>query len=181
MIIFISSLETINVTVREVKSEGQPDSNIFLWIAASNADAAAFNPNGIKTLLVNDLSTFFIKDKPLFSNGSKRLPINPPNYPILCKWVFSSFILAEKLSAKALRSFKTRVVVNNNLCRKLFLSLESSTTFDEIFKATLISVPEVPFRFFDKLKNAIQSFILTVYFYFNQKDEIQIIDYRFHV
>ena len=80
-----------------------------------------------------------------------------------------------------MRSFKTRVVVNNNLCRKLFLSLESSTTFDEIFKVTLISVPEVPFRFFDKLKNAIQSFILTVYFYFNQKDEIQIIDYRFHV
>ena len=31
-------------------------SNIFLWIAASVSDAAAVNPNGIKTLLANGLS-----------------------------------------------------------------------------------------------------------------------------
>ena len=44
-----------------------------------------------------------------------------------------------------------------------------------------IRVPKVPFHFFDKLKNEIQSSILTFYFYFNQKDGIQIIVYHFHV
>ena len=47
-------------------------------------------------------------------------------------------MLAEELFAKALRSFETCVLVNNNLCGKLFSSLELSTTFDEIFKVTLI-------------------------------------------
>ena len=32
--------------------------HIFLWIAASVADAAAVNPNDIKTPLANGLSTF---------------------------------------------------------------------------------------------------------------------------
>ena len=50
-----------------------------------------------------------------------------------------NFTLAEELFAKALQSLKTCVLVNINLCRKLFSSLESPTTFDEIFKAT--SVP----------------------------------------
>ena len=36
-----------------------PDPNIFLCIPASAADAAAVNPNGIKTLLANGLITFF--------------------------------------------------------------------------------------------------------------------------
>ena len=40
IISFISSLEIIIVV--------KPDPNIFLWIAASVADAAAVNPNGIK-------------------------------------------------------------------------------------------------------------------------------------
>ena len=52
MISFISSLE-INAVV--------PDPNIFLGIAASVVDAAAVNPNGIKTLLANGLSTFSLK------------------------------------------------------------------------------------------------------------------------
>ena len=39
MIPFISSLEIINVVL--------PDSNIFLWIAPSVADAVTVNPNGI--------------------------------------------------------------------------------------------------------------------------------------
>ena len=42
MISFISSFEIINVAV--------PDAHIFLWIAASFADAAVVRPNGIKTL-----------------------------------------------------------------------------------------------------------------------------------
>ena len=63
--IFISSLEIISV----VKS----DRIIFLWIAASVADATAVGPNGIKTLLVNSSITFPIKGNPVFDNG----PIKP--------------------------------------------------------------------------------------------------------
>ena len=59
--------------------------------------------------------------------------------PILCNSIFDNFILAEELFPKGLRSFETYVLVNNNLCRKLFSSLESPTTFDESFK--VISVP----------------------------------------
>ena len=49
------------------------DSNIFLWIATSVSDAAAVNPDGIKTLLANGLSSFFIRGNPGFSNGPKSL------------------------------------------------------------------------------------------------------------
>ena len=40
--------------------------NIFLYIAAYVTDAAAINLNGVKTLLVNVLSTFTFKANPLF-------------------------------------------------------------------------------------------------------------------
>ena len=46
-------------------------------------DDAAVNPNGIKTLLANGLSKFFIKGNPLFSNGPKSQPKNPPGCSIL--------------------------------------------------------------------------------------------------
>ena len=46
----------------------------------------------------------------------------------LCIWVYN-FILAEESFAKALRDFETCVLVNNNLCGKLFSSLESPTAF----------------------------------------------------
>ena len=72
----ISLFEIINVVL--------PDPNIFLSLAASVAESAAVNPNGIKTLLANGLSTFPIKGNPVFSNGRKSLPENPPDYPILC-------------------------------------------------------------------------------------------------
>ena len=85
-------------------------------------------------LLSNVLSTFPIKGNPVFNNGPKDLPKNPPNCPILCKCVFVNFILAKKLCTKALPSFETGVLVDNNLCRKQFSSLESPTTFDEISK-----------------------------------------------
>ena len=65
MIQFISPFQIINVVI--------PDPKIFLWIAASFADAAAVKPNGIETVLANDQSTFFIKDNPIFNNGSKSL------------------------------------------------------------------------------------------------------------
>ena len=71
-----------------------PGPNIFSWIAASFADAAAVNPTGIKTLLANGLNTFSIKGNPVFSNGPKSLPKNPSDYPMLCNWVFDNFVLA---------------------------------------------------------------------------------------
>ena len=117
----------------------KPDPHIFLRIAAFFANDAAVNPNGIKTILTNGLSTFPIKGNPVLSNAPKSLPRNPPDYPILCNWVFDSFILAEELFAKALWSFKTCVLIYKNLWRKLFSSLESPTTFEEFFKDT--SVP----------------------------------------
>ena len=112
MISVISSLEIINVV--------KPDPNIFLWIAASVAAAAAVNPNGIKTLLANGLNTFPIKGDPVFSNDSKSLPKNPPDCPILCNSVFDNFILADELFAKALPSLETCVLVNNNLYGNYF-------------------------------------------------------------
>ena len=81
----------------------------------SVADAAVVNPNGIKTLLDNGLSTFPIKSNPVFSNDPKGLPKNPTDFPILCNWVFDNYVLAKKSFAKALRSFETCVLVNNNL------------------------------------------------------------------
>ena len=45
--------------------------------------------------------------------------------------------MAKKLFPKALQSFKTCASVNNNLSEKLFLSIESPTTFDESFSKLL--------------------------------------------
>ena len=53
--------------------------------------------------------------------------------------VFDNSILAEELFTKALQTFEICVLVNKNLCGKLFSSLESPTTFGESFKVT--SVP----------------------------------------
>ena len=58
MISLISLLGIINLVLRVT--------NIFLWIAVSVVDAAAVNPNGIKTLLAKGLSTFPIKSNPVF-------------------------------------------------------------------------------------------------------------------
>ena len=82
---------------------------------------------------------FWLKAITFSSNGSKGLPKNPPNCPILCNWVFDSFILADEPFAKVLRSLKACVLVNENLCSKLFSLLESPTTIDQSFKVT--SVP----------------------------------------
>ena len=124
MILFTSLLEIINVVV--------PNQNIFWRIAVSVADVAAVNPNLIKTLLANALSTFFIRAKPVFSNGSKCIPKNPPDCPFLCSWVLNNLILPDKLFAKALQNLKYCILVNNNLCQKLFSSLESPTTTEFI-------------------------------------------------
>ena len=112
----------------------------FLLNSCIFADAAAVNPNGIKTLLAIFFSTFFIKRKSVFSNGFLNLLKNSPDCPILCNRVFDNFILAEELFAKVLRSLESRVLVNNNLCGKLVSPFESPTTFDEIFKVTFVPV-----------------------------------------
>ena len=93
-------------------------------------------------LLVNGLSTFSIKGNPVFSNGFKNLPKNPPDCLILCNSIFDNFILADEPFPKVLRSFEICALVNNNLCRKFFSSLESTTTFDESSEVT-----SVPFLF----------------------------------
>ena len=58
---------------------------LLLTLMVFVADAAAVNPNGIKTTLANDLTTFFIKDKPSFSNGPRILSENLSNFIILDK------------------------------------------------------------------------------------------------
>ena len=60
---FISSFEIIKAVVAEP--------SIFFCIPASAADAAAVNPNGIKTLLANGLITFFINGNLVFNNGPR--------------------------------------------------------------------------------------------------------------
>ena len=80
---FISSFQIIKVVV--------PDSNIFLCIPTSAADAAALNPKVIKTFLANALITFFINGNPFFSNGPINLLRNPPD------WIFFRNLSCRKL------------------------------------------------------------------------------------
>ena len=74
-------------------------SNHFLMNNYTCCLAGTVNPNGIKTLLVSGLSTFFIKDNPVFSNYLKSQPKNPPDCSILCNWIFDNFLLAVELFA----------------------------------------------------------------------------------
>ena len=80
---------------------------------ASAADAATVNPNEIKILLANGLITFFTNANPVFNNGPRSLPRNPPGYFILDNWVFDNLISVNELFSKALRRFKTCLLVNN--------------------------------------------------------------------
>ena len=52
--------------------------------------------NGIKMLLANGWSTSFIRGKPVFSNGPRRLARNSPDCPILDNWVFENFVLPDE-------------------------------------------------------------------------------------
>ena len=105
---FISSFDIISIVLLLCKAEDEgwwgkaeeewsrPDHMIFLCIPASAADAAAVNPNGIKTLLTNGLITIFISGNPVFSNGPRSLPRNPPDRIILDIWVFDNLISVDK-------------------------------------------------------------------------------------
>ena len=54
----------------------------FLMNFCMSAVDAAVNPNSIKMLLANGLSTFFIYGKPVFSNGPRSLLRNPTDCTI---------------------------------------------------------------------------------------------------
>ena len=56
------------------------------------------------------------------------------------KLIFDNFILADDTFAKALKSLKTCVLVNDSLCGKLVWSLELPITFDERFKGILVTL-----------------------------------------
>ena len=85
---FNSSFDIISVVLHNPK--------IFLCIPASAADAPAVNPNGIKTLMANGLITFFINGNPVFSDGPRSLPRNPPDYIIIDIRVFNKLISVDK-------------------------------------------------------------------------------------
>ena len=91
------------ISLVEITDVALLDLNFYLWIAASIADSAAANPNGIKTLLSNGFITFSIIDNPAFNNSPKSQLKNPPN---LCNWVFDNFVLAEELFAKLYKAMK---------------------------------------------------------------------------
>ena len=78
---------------------------------------------------------------------------------------FDNFVLVEELFQKALQSFETSVIINNNLCVKLFSSLESLLTFGKSFKVSLVSLLVPDFNLLScKLGNFILShFILTIH------------------
>ena len=75
MISPISSFEIVNIVI--------PDPKISLCIPVSAADDVAVNPKGIKILLANSLSKFFVKNKPVFCVDPTSLPINHPASTIL--------------------------------------------------------------------------------------------------
>ena len=85
-----------SISLFEIISVVFPGPNIFLFIPASDADAAAVIPKGIKTLLANDLTTFFIKGNRVFSNGPSNLVRNPPDCIIYDNWVFDNLILVDE-------------------------------------------------------------------------------------
>ena len=72
-----------------------------------------------------------------------KVCLNPPDCPILWNWTFDNLILADGLSAKALQTLETCVLINNNICQKLLgsssllSSLGSPKTFDISLKVTL--------------------------------------------
>ena len=114
------------------------DPKNFFWIVTSVA-ATTINFNSIKTLLADGFNTFFIKGKPVFRNGLKILPTNPPDCLILDSWVCENFVLSDELLA-FISFTKTQnfVLVNNSLCGKLVSLLELPIRFHERFKVTLV-------------------------------------------
>ena len=59
----------------------------------------------------NNLCTYFINGKPNFVN-IQNLPRNPLDCSVLESSVFDNFVVANKLFAKALQSFRTSLAVS---------------------------------------------------------------------
>ena len=116
---FISSFDIISIVLLllcKAEDEGRlPDPKIFLCIPQSPTYATAVNPKKIKTLLANGFITFFISGNLDFTNEPRSLPKDPCDYIVLDTWVFDNLISVDDMSAKALRRFKTCLLVNNNL------------------------------------------------------------------
>ena len=79
-------------------------------------------------------------------------------------------MLDDEPFAKALQSFETCVLVNNDLCEKLFKSLESPTTFDDISKVT-----SVPFFIsdFNLLSCELDKSVILSHFILKQKIKLE--------
>ena len=77
----------------------------------SAANATAVKPSGIKIHSTNNLCTYFINGKPNFVN-IQNLPRNPLDCSVLESSVFDNFVVANKLFAKALQSFRTSLAVS---------------------------------------------------------------------
>ena len=97
---FVSSVEIIKVAIQ--------DPRIFLFIAASVADAAPVSPSIPKGLI-----TDFNKANPDFNNGAKNLK-NPPFY-ISVNCDFDHLILVDVWLVQALRRFIVCQLFSNNL------------------------------------------------------------------
>ena len=76
MISPISSFEIISAVCCANSERRVPNPKIFLWIPAPAAYAATVNHNGMKTLLANFLSGFFIKGKEFLCNRPRSLSRN---------------------------------------------------------------------------------------------------------
>ena len=89
-------------------------------------------------ILANGLITFFINGNPVFNNGPKRLPRNPPYCIILDNWVLDSIISVDNLLAKTLRILATCLLLSNKSW-KLVSPSELPTIFDDDLKTTSVS------------------------------------------
>ena len=101
----------------------------FFWIGAFVADTAAVNPNGIKTLLANGVSTFFIKGKSVFGNGPESLSRNPSNCIIFYNLMLTNTKILTFL-------WNMSIIVSNDLCGKSVS--ESSIMFYYNHKVILV-------------------------------------------
>ena len=136
MISFISSLEIIDVVL--------PDPNMFLWIAASIADAAAVNPNRIKTILANRLTTFPIKAIQFLV---MVLKVCLEILLIFLFYVIEFLISFISWRIICKRFWKFCVLVNNTLCGKLFSSWDLTTAIDERFTSYFRNIFHSRFEF----------------------------------
>ena len=67
---------------------------------ASVADAAAFNPNGINTLLADGVNAFFTNDKRTLVHGPATQQRNPTDCIILESQDFDNFVFFDELLEK---------------------------------------------------------------------------------